>query len=643
MTEIKRPQYIKSQIGRYEVISEIGRGGMGTVYRAYDAALERPIALKILAPDLADDPRFVTRLRREAVSAARLRHPHIALLYEFGQTEDEAFLAMEYVPGSSLRQLLESGPLTPQRALTILGQIAAALEYAHTMGVVHRDVKPSNILVGAGDHAVLIDFGLAELAEDPLVTGDSALLGTPHYMSPEQATGLGADGRSDQYALAAVAYEVLTGVAPFHGRTTTAVIHAHIYEPPPAPTERQPSLPLPINAVFLRALAKEPAARYPSPTAFVADLQAAFTNPIRRQHGPVRRWLLIGAVGLVLSGGLAQLWLSMSAAQATQPGLADQSSRFILRSEAWTYDLGLAGTSPPVLTADTLIFESLDGSLVALNAKTGDYRWTTPAASIFGTPSAGAGSIFVGNATGDVFCMNPTDGHVIWQRRVSGAVRQAPTRNNDRLIVTAENGDVYTLQTGDGQVLWSHHLVEDLGVPTAGAGSVFVAAGASLFALNWNTGALNWTYEAPGTITTQPVIAGGLVLIGTERGILHGLETGSGQERLRYRARGAIRAAPAVAADAIFVADTSGRLTALRPDDSQPIWNFDTGTAIVASPLVADGKLLLGTSGGALYSLDVRSGRQLAVRQLEGSIVTTPALGADLVYVRANIIYALGP
>src|SRR5215207_1406126 len=260
----ERYQQAWSQISRYELIAEIGRGGMGVVYRAYEPALDRTIALKMLAPELANQPGFVARLRREAISAARLRHPNIALLYEFGQADDTAFLAMEYLPGRSLRQLLEAGPLPAERVINILDQIGQALDYAHSMGIVHRDVKPSNILVSPAEQAMLIDFGLAEVSECTLLTADSAVLGTPHYMAPEQAAGRGSGERGDQYALAAVAYEMLTGVPPFHGRAATAVVHAHIYELPPPPTERRPTLPVAVNAVLLRGLAKQPQDRYPA-------------------------------------------------------------------------------------------------------------------------------------------------------------------------------------------------------------------------------------------------------------------------------------------------------------------------------------------------------------------------------------------
>src|SRR5215211_2177819 len=275
----ERYQQAWSQISRYELIAEIGRGGMGVVYRAYEAALDRTIALKVLAPELANQPGFVARLRREAISAARLRHPNIALLFEFGQADDTAFLAMEYVPGHPLRQLLEAGPLPSERALTILDQIGQALDYAHHMGIVHRDVKPSNILVGPGDQAMLIDFGLAEVSECTLLTADGAVFGTPHYMAPEQAAGRGADARADQYALAAVAYEMLAGAPPFYGRSATAVVHAHIYELAPPPTEQRPSLPVAVNAVLLRALAKRPDERYASLAEFLAALRVALTPP----------------------------------------------------------------------------------------------------------------------------------------------------------------------------------------------------------------------------------------------------------------------------------------------------------------------------------------------------------------------------
>jgi serine/threonine-protein kinase len=644
---VERYQPAWTHIERYEIVAEIGRGGMGVVYRAYDAALERTVALKVLAPQLAGEPGFAAWLRREAISTARLRHPHIALLYEFGQTDDLAFLVMEYVPGASLRQLLADGPIAPERALAILAQIADALEYAHSAGVVHRDVKPSNILVGAGDQAVLIDFGLADL-EDLTVTGDSAQMGTPHYMSPEQAAGKQVSGWSDQYALAALAYEMLAGTPPFHGRTAAAVVHAHIYEQAPAATEQRPSLPAALNAVLGRGLAKLPEDRYPTPTAFVAALHESFLTPAR-PRARRWRWLLGGIAGSIALVALALvLWTMRAAPAPTTIATVVPEIVPVLQTIKWDYDLGLVGTSQPVIAARTLVFEPPNGALIALNAENGSLRWAKDGgANPFGAPGAGAGVVFVGDSNGDVVCLDPTNGRIIWRTHLGSGVRQAPTRSNDRVFVTTVKGAIASLQTGSGQLLWSRQLADGMGLPTVGAGSVFVAAGQALYALDINSGGLRWVFEAPSLITTQPTVADGLVLVGTESGELRGFEAENGVERLRWQARGAISARPLVADEAIYVADQSGMLTALRRDGSQLqlIWSYeaDPATAIVATPLLAGGRLIVGTSGGMVYSLDARSGGERAALQLKGSIATSPTLGMGTVYVQANRMYALGP
>jgi outer membrane protein assembly factor BamB/predicted Ser/Thr protein kinase len=646
VVNVSQQEPAASRIGRYEVIASLGRGGMGVVYRAYDSALDRPIALKLLAPDLARQPRLVGRLRREAISAARLHHPNIAILYEFGEDDGAPFLAMEYVPGVSLRQLLESGPLPTGRVLSILGQIAEALDYAHAMGVVHRDVKPSNILVGDADHAVLIDFGLAEMTEDSLVTADNTVLGTPHYMSPEQAAGRRADGQGDQYALAAVAYELLTGIPPFHGRAVAAVIHAHIYEPPAPPTERFPALPGAVNAVLLRALAKKPADRYPSLAAFVDDLRAALEGAPRRSRAG--RWALALAIGITVLAGLLALAFAQFGVGAAQGDKARSTGRIgipLAQEVIWTYDPGLAGDSAPLAIGDTVAIGTLDGAVVGLNAANGSVRWRKDGSvSAYGEPSAGAGQLFVGNDAGDIFCLDPDTGAVHWQRRLAGAVQQPPLRNNDRLIVSTVNGFIYVLHAGNDEVLWGRRVADNPLAPVVGADSIFVSAGHTLLALDWNTGTTRWSFEAPSAILTQPVFAGDMVLIGTSRGVLYGIRADSGQKALEYQARGEISAAPAVSADAIFVADRSGMLVALHPDTASHIWQFQTSTstAIAATPLLADGKLLFGTSGGGVYTLDARSGRELATVQLDSSVASSLALGADYIYVRANRVYALG-
>jgi outer membrane protein assembly factor BamB/predicted Ser/Thr protein kinase len=647
----ERYQQAWPQVSRYELIAEIGRGGMGVVYRAYEAALDRTVALKLLAPELANQPGFVARLRREAISAARLRHPNIALLYEFGHADNTAFLAMEYVPGRSLRQLLEAGPLPTERSLAILDQIGQALDYAHRMGIVHRDVKPSNMLVGPGDQAVLIDFGLAEVAESTLLTADNAVLGTPHYMAPEQAAGRGVDARGDQYALAAVAYEMLTGAPPFHNRSATAVIHAHIYELPPPPTEQRPSLPAAVNAVLLRALAKAPHERYASLAEFVGALRVALTPPAAPTHPAHSRRLLLSAAGglaLVVVLLLAVLFwrgangagaLGLNTAQAARAGVP------LPQQVVWSYagEPNLVGGSPPVALDDILVIGTLDGQLLGLQAGSGELRWRAgSSAMLFGAPSVGKGLAFAGSSDGFIQGLSLSSGKTTWQTKVVGVAQQAPTLDGDRLIVTTDKGYIYMLQAGSGQVIWDRPLAQSAQPASVSDGRIFVSAGPTLYALDANDGAVDWSFEASGAITTRAVIAGDMVVVGTERGLLYALRIAGGQLHLRYQARGALYAAPAAGEDALYIADQSGNVTAISLAGATVLWHFPAGAAITTSPLLAEGKLLFGAANGQFYALDARSGRELARLQLGGSVVSPPTPGAGLVFVRADKIYALG-
>lgn len=632
---------------RYEIVAELGRGGMGVVYRAYEPALERMIALKFLSPDLMDQPGVAARLRREAISAARLRHPNIALLYEFGQSDGRPFLAMEYVPGYSLRHLLESGPLPYERVLRILSQIGEALEYAHIMGVVHRDVKPSNILVAPGDHAVLIDFGLAKLAESSLVTTDGAVLGTPHYMAPEQAEGRDADARSDQYSLAAVAYELLTGAPPFHNRTPTAVVYAHIHELPPPPSERRPALPNAVNAVLLRALAKSPGDRYPSLAAFMAGLHAALAPPVMppKPFRPPRLWFAAACLAVTI---IVLLLLVRDGAAGSPPARANgtlYTNAPLPQSIIWQRDFRMNGKSTPVLLEDTLVVDTLDGSLVAMNADTGDIRWQKNSIGnrevMFGAPGAGSGLVFAGTADEEVFGLSLASGGLIWRSRVQGIVEQAPVLYRDQLIVTTEKGYLYLLRAGNGQVIWGRPLGFGLGAAVPGKEQLFVSAGTLLSAVDISSGTVNWEFQAKSTLTTRPAIFGDLVLVGTERGVLHALRQSDGQEQWHTQFNSALDAAPAVS-NTIFVVDQSGGVTALSADAKQVLWHFDARAAINATPLLADNMLLFGASNGIFYALDAGNGRELARVELDGSINSVPVLGEGLIYIRADQVYALG-
>jgi len=267
-----------TRLGQYEVQDFIGQGAMGVVYRAYHPQLERTGAVKVLQ-GLAPDPATVARFRHEAQAIARLRHPNIVDVYDFGEFEGTPYMIVEYEPGGSLAGKMAQGPLDPRAALTYLRGIAAGLDYAHGHGVIHRDVKPANVLLTADDAPVLADFGLAKLLEgNSLKSMTGVTTGTPAYMAPEQVTGHDVGPAADRYSLATIAYEMLTGVIPFDGEGLMEVLYAQVHREAPAPSSRHSALNPGVDRVILRGLAKNPAQRWESATAFVDALAAAMAN-----------------------------------------------------------------------------------------------------------------------------------------------------------------------------------------------------------------------------------------------------------------------------------------------------------------------------------------------------------------------------
>ncbi len=269
------------QVAGYEVREPIGRGGMAVVYRALDLRLGRTVALKVLAPELGEDQAFRQRFIRESRAAAGVDHPHIIPVFEAGESAGVLFIAMRYVSGGDVRLLIEAqGRLSPSRAAEIASQAASALDAAHAHGLVHRDVKPGNMLLGQAssghDHLYLSDFGLSKDSLNPsTLTSTGQFMGTLDYVSPEQIQGQSVDGRADQYALACAVVEMLTGTPPFSRTDTTALMWAQLQAAPPRLTERRPELPPVVDHVIGRALAKAPANRYPTCRAFAEALTAA--------------------------------------------------------------------------------------------------------------------------------------------------------------------------------------------------------------------------------------------------------------------------------------------------------------------------------------------------------------------------------
>ena len=271
--------------GRYRLISLLGRGGMGEVWRAHDTDTDRVVAIKVLPAEASDNEEFTQRFRREAHAAARLNTPHVIPIHHYGEIDGRLYVDMRLIEGQDLHAALAAGPMEPRRAVRIIEQVATALQAAHKVGLIHRDVKPSNILLDENDFAYLIDFGIARTVGDVGLTGTGDVIGTWPYMAPERFSTGEPDARADIYALACVLYECLTCERPFPGDTVEQQVAGHLSKPPPRPSLARADVPAELDHVIAAGMAKDPNQRYATTVELATAAQNAVTTPIARPAG----------------------------------------------------------------------------------------------------------------------------------------------------------------------------------------------------------------------------------------------------------------------------------------------------------------------------------------------------------------------
>ncbi len=303
--------------GRYKVMSRLGAGGMADVYLAEDQQLGRKVALKLLHRRFAEDPGFVERFRREAQAAAGLQHPNVVSVYDRGAYDGTYYIAMEYLPGRTLKRLIrDEAPLDPVRAIDITIQILKAARFAHRRGVIHRDLKPHNVIVDESGHVKVTDFGIARAgASDMTETG--SILGTAQYLSPEQAQGHAVSASSDLYSIAVVLYEMLTSRVPFDAEQAVTIAIKHVSEAPTAPTAVNPQVPAPLEQVVMWAMNKNPADRPQDADQFIAALEHAKTAIVPGEPG--QRTAAMAAVGALGAGEAVAAPATTSKAVAAMP------------------------------------------------------------------------------------------------------------------------------------------------------------------------------------------------------------------------------------------------------------------------------------------------------------------------------------
>ena len=519
----------------YRLEAVIGLGGMGVVYRAVDVRLKRTVALKLMAPDLALDERFRERFAREAELAMSLEHPNVIPIHDAGKVEDRLFLAMRLVQGGTLGSCLrDARALDPERAVAIARQVANALDAAHAKGLVHRDVKPSNVLLDERDHVYLADFGLTRrLAEPGGRVGDNRSLGTPAYLAPEQIEGGPVDGRADIYSLGCLLFECLTGEPPFDRGSRLATVWAHLEEEPPPASGRRPEL-VRVDDVLRKAMAKDPVDRYATCGELVDDAERALGIT---QGGGRRRWLLTAAVALALAILAVALALTLVGGDdATGKSGPVVRENTLVRVDPATNSISKVidvGRSPLAAVAHgpTVWVYSFDGTVSEVDGAAAEVRHTTKLLPVATYPQWLRGSPLAADSRGVwVLDFDPGEGRGRLTRVLLGArgTRDYPIDGDPRavaladgavwlLVGTSSGTEVLRLDPGSGRSRVLARLPEFL----EGNGGLVIAGGSAwvmdpslavLHRVNLRTGRVEASRDL-GDVATPPVYGFGSLWI----------------------------------------------------------------------------------------------------------------------------------
>jgi len=658
--------YTGKQLGNYRLLRLLGRGGYAEVYLGEHIHLGTFAAIKVL-PDMIEDG-TLDDFRREAQIIAHLRHPHIVRVLDFGVESNLPFLVMDYVPNGTLRQRYPQGTILPLFAVvSYVNQIAQALQYAHDRKIIHRDVKPENMLLDNNDQVLLSDFGIAAIERTTnkltaLKGYRSDQSGTLIYMAPEQIYG-NPHPASDQYALAVVAYEWLCGVRPFSGEPL-AVMYQHVHNQPPSLREKLSTIPLGIEQVILKALAKDPRQRYatvldfakaleeavqaevgvtflgqlspasapppliaaapPQPAVFQPESDSAMRarprpapansiSPVQQRHGPAPRWIvLLLALAIIIIAGSFAFFLSSS--------MKPSQATFVTNAHA---------------TATAIAHAHADATASA---------GATATASINAYNAAAANGIMDGfDAQHTRF--NPYEKiispatvsqlHFAWKTPTKGEIWSAATVANNAVYISSSGGQMFALRATTGAILWSYNIgSHDFGnAPTFANGVVYMGApDHNLYAFDAKTGHVLWQASTGGRIGSSPTLANGVIYIGSDDHNLYAFKASTGKQLWQYQTGNDIRSSPAVANSIVYVGSDDGNLYAFNTNGVL-IWSYHTGGNIRSSPAVANGIVYAGSDDGKLYAFDAAHGTLLWAKTTGRGIDSSPAVYKGVVYV----------
>ena len=660
------------KVGGYELRARLGSGGMGRVYLGFSAA-GRAVAVKVVHPALAGDQEFRARFRREAAAAQAVSGAYTASVVAAGPDDDPPWLATVFVPGPSLAEAVaDGGPLPAASVWRLAAGLVEALQALHSRGLVHRDLKPANVLL-AVDGPRVIDFGISRALEATSVTATGTTVGTPSFMSPEQAEGGPPEPAGDVFSLGGVLAFAATGAAPFGDGSPAEVLYRVVHSAPALD-----GIPVPLRDLVSGCLAKAPAARPPlsrlaaaiaaaapaaavsSPTSFWPD---ALTDLIRAYHdrlspdaaageGPERTQL---DAGRTVTGPLAAPGPgrtppgSGQAGSPSAPPAAPPAGRppGVSRRQVVLAGAGIAaagagltawfltrGGPPAGKGAGAPTIASTSATAAARVAGTRLWSFQTSGGQVHSVTAA-PGVVYLANANNgaapdahDVYALHAGTGAELWRVINLGELYSLLTLADGVLYLGTDFHYVYALSAGDGRMRWRHQTGDRVVSPPAVSGGVVYVGSndRNLYALSASTGHTLWSFRTGGAIRSGPVVRGsgggaGLVCFGSDDGSVYQLEAASGTQKWRSAVGGYVREPVAIGPGAVYAASDDKHVYALRADDGGLLWRFATSDHPV-SPVLAGDLLYVGSADNTLYALHAATGERIWTYPASGDQIT---------------------
>ncbi|THF84876.1 serine/threonine protein kinase [Deinococcus sp. KSM4-11] len=638
------PLDVGSQLaGRYDLHALLGEGGSARVFRAQDILIGREVAVKLQHAHVPDSDR--ERFLREVRTLARLTHPGIVPVLDLGSDPDTGrpFFTMPLMTGGPVTALgpLEDAPLPLAQYLTAAAFSARALHFIHAQGITHRDLTPGNVLLDDAGLPRIMDFGLVALTEHTRhLTRSGVTLGTPTYMAPEQARGVGVGPRSDLYALGAVLYRVACGVPPFVGDSDQSVMYQHVYERVPDPRDLNPAVPDAIARVLLALLAKRPEDRPESGEA-LAHLWAlarrdVWTNHARGQYRGGRTRTGEHPDGPARVGSLREVWSVPLPGEVTWPAavvgegdlvaVGTRGGQLVLTHASGrpfaTFAAKDEVTAPATFHGGHILFGAWDGTLRRVDLNTGAELWRHQArAELTGAPTLWRGRVLASSRDGHLHALDALTGELAWAYRTGGPVAASPLVWGSAALLCDENGWLHALDAEDGRPLWRVEVGTVHGTPAllptgSGEATLVVATWEGevhALALGVDRGRAVlrgaepnlWTYDLEDEVWAAPALTRGdgphgLAILAGWGGTVRALRLSDGEDVWSHTLEGRVTASPVISAGLVFLASEAGELVALDIRTGAPRWLQRERTGVQATPLAADGTLYVAFMNGTL-------------------------------------------